>query len=103
MAQSRLELQSALEAFLGSRQVYYQPPESARIYYPAILYELSAHHDTPADNIPYKTLKRYTVTIVDKDPDSLLPDGLKETFSYCHFDRAFKSGNMNHFVFDLYY
>ena len=35
---SRLELQSKLEELLGSRNVYYQPPESLKMKYPAIRY-----------------------------------------------------------------
>ena len=34
----RLELQSKLEELLGTRNVYYQPPESIKIGYPAIVY-----------------------------------------------------------------
>ena len=35
---TRLELQSKLEEILGSRQVYYQPPETVKMEYPAIVY-----------------------------------------------------------------
>lgn len=35
---TRLELQSKLVELLGSKHVYYQPPESVKIEYPAIVY-----------------------------------------------------------------
>ena len=38
---TRIELQSKLEELLGSRQVYYQPPETVKMEYPAIVYSKS--------------------------------------------------------------
>ena len=35
---NRLDLQALLEDLLGSRNVYYQPPESVKMNYPAIVY-----------------------------------------------------------------
>ena len=35
---TRLQLQAQLEEMLGSRNVYYQPPESVKLEYPAIVY-----------------------------------------------------------------
>ena len=37
---NRLDLQALLEDLLGSRNVYYQPPESDKMNYPAIVYAL---------------------------------------------------------------
>ena len=38
---TRLELQNKLEELLGFRHVYYQPPESVKMEYPAIRYSKS--------------------------------------------------------------
>ena len=38
---SRIKLQAKLEELLGSRNVYYQPPETLKIEYPAIIYSKS--------------------------------------------------------------
>ena len=35
---SRLELQTKFENILGSRNVYFQPPSSVQMRYPAIVY-----------------------------------------------------------------
>ena len=35
---SRLELQTKFENILGSRNVYFQPPASVQMRYPAIVY-----------------------------------------------------------------
>ena len=102
MAKSRLELQSILEEILGSRNVYFQPPESFKLQYPCIVYERSDYDVDFADNIAYKTLKQYTVTSIDKNPDTLTPDALIN-LKYCRFNRRFVSDNLNHDVFILYF
>ena len=38
MAKTREELHELLVSVLGSRNVYFQPPESIRMQYPAIVY-----------------------------------------------------------------
>lgn len=100
---SRLKLQEDLERILNSRNVYFQPPESIKINYPCIIYNLSNERPIYADNKEYKSLKLYTVTVIDKNPDSLIPDKLKKSFQYCRFDRPYTTNNLNHFVFSLFY
>ena len=43
---NRLDLQALLEDLLGSRNVYYQPPESVKMNYPAIVYALEDIENT---------------------------------------------------------
>ena len=52
----RLDLQTELEELLGSRNVYFQPPESLRMNYPCIRYTRSSGETTFADNKPYTLL-----------------------------------------------
>ena len=52
MAQ-RLILQSALEAILGSRNVYFQPPSGFQMQYPCIVYTLDNDFVARADNKIY--------------------------------------------------
>ena len=56
---TRLELQSKLEELLGSRQVYYQPPESVKMEYPAIVYSKSNIRTTNANDAKYSKINRY--------------------------------------------
>lgn len=51
---SRLELQSELEKILGSRNVYFQPPASVKIKYPAIVYSRKSIDNNFANNTVYK-------------------------------------------------
>ena len=101
MAQRR-ELQAALEGLLGSREVYFQPPATIQMSYPAIVYSRAAILADHADNNPYYLRKRYSVTVIDRNPDSVLPDKLAE-WPMCRHDRHFKVDNLNHDVFTLYF
>lgn len=100
---SRFELHEEFCGLLGTRNVYFQPPESLKLKYPCIVYVLSGIDKNNANNKAYKTDKRYEVTIIDYDPDSEFPDKILSHFAKCSFDRMFVSENLNHWVFTLYY
>lgn len=84
------------------RHVYFQPPTNIRIEYPAIVYERSTGDTQFADNAPYVFDKRYTVTVIDPDPDSEVPDEVSK-LPRCIADRHFVSENLHHDTFNLYY
>ena len=99
---SRIELQTLLEELLGSRNVYYQPPASLRMQYPAIVYSRSKIENEFANNLVYKRAVAYDVTVIDKNPDSEIVE--KVSFlPLCKHDRHYTSDNLNHDVFTLYY
>lgn len=98
----RLELQKLLEHILGSKNVYFQPPESLKIKYPCIVYQFDNYSTDNADDILYREKKRYTITFIDKNPDSCIPDVLHK-LEYCYFDRFYISSNLNHYIFRLYF
>ena len=99
---SRLELQTKLEELLGSRNVYYQPPESIKMTYPAIVYSKAKIDTRVANNKKYNTITRYDITVIDRMPDNPVVQKLLE-LPYCSYDRQYKSDNLNHDVLTLYY
>lgn len=99
---SRLELHEELVKILGSRNVYFQPPESIKIKYPAIIYERSNIDNTFANDEIYLQPYRYKVTIVDYDPDSEIVSKLSK-FKYSRFDRHYAADGLNHDTFTIYY
>jgi hypothetical protein len=99
---SRLELQTLFENILGSRNVYFQPPESVKMNYPAIVYGLDNIENSFADDGVYLSKKKYLVTVIDEDPDSPIVDKVA-TLPTCRFNRHFQSDNLNHYVFILYF
>ena len=98
----RTDLQVILEGVLGTDKVYFQPPSTLRMSYPCIVYERSSAKTTYADNDRYNSTKRYTITVMDSDPDSPIPDKIA-ALSLCSFDRHFVAANLNHDVFNLYF
>ncbi len=99
---SRVELQGVLEELLGSRNVYYQPPASIKMSYPAIVYSRYDIDTRHANNNPYTQTTAYMVTVIDKNPDSVYVNKVS-SLPLCSYDRHYVSDNLNHDVFTLYY
>lgn len=99
---NRLSLQTKLEELLGSHNVYYQPPESLLMQYPAIVYSRSDIDNRFADDLVYLQFHAYEVTVIDKNPDSNIVE-LVSLLPGCRFDRHYTSDNLNHDVFTLYF
>ena len=99
---TRVDLQNVLEELLGSRNVYYQPPESLKMNYPAIVYARKTIDNSYANNSVYKQNYAYEITVIVKNPDSEIVNKMSK-LPTCRFDRHFKSDNLNHDVFTLYY
>lgn len=102
MARDRIQLHEILVEILGSRDVYFQPPESMKLDYPCIVYERSRIDSRKANNHTYLKYNQYTVTVIDEDPDTEIPDRLFE-LENCRHDRRFVSDDLYHDVFTLYF
>lgn len=98
----RLELQTLLENILGSRNVYYQPPASISMKYPAIVYSRYDVENFHADNVVYAQKTAYSVTVIDKNPDSEYVKKIS-ILPLCSYDRHYVADNLNHDVFTLYF
>ena len=98
----RLELQELLEDLLESRNVYYSPPESVKMQYPAIVYSKERIDTRRANDSVYKETNQYKITVIDRRPDNEVINKLLK-MQYCQYDRHYKSDNLNHDVLTLYY
>lgn len=98
----RLELQALLVSILGSDNVYFQAPPSNQMQYPCIIFKRDYVDVKHADNLPYSRKKRYQITVIDRDPDSEIPDKIAE-LPLCTFDRFYAAENLNHDVFKLFF
>ena len=99
---TRLDLHELLCDVLGSRNVYFQPPESLKMSYPAIVYSRSRIYNTFANNSVYKQKRAYDLTVIDENPDSEIVDKISK-LPLCRFDRHFTSDNLNHDTFTIHY
>ena len=98
----RTDLQALLEAILGSRNVYFQPPPTVKMQYDATRYVRKSIGNTFADDSVYKQDQAYELTVMYRDPDSDLPMRISR-LPKCSFDRHYAVDNLNHDVFTLYY
>ena len=99
---SRIDLQSKLEELLESRNVYYQPPSTVRMNYPAIVYSKKRIESKFANDAKYQKLNCYEITVISTKPDHPVIDKLLD-LPYSSYDRPFISDNLNHDVITLYY
>lgn len=99
---SRIELQTKLEQILGSRNVYYQPPENLKMEYPAIRYSINDIDSKHADNIKYSNVNCYDIIVIDKLPDNEAIRKILE-LPYSSFERHYVSDNLNHDLIKLYF
>jgi hypothetical protein len=98
----RTDLHNILIATLGSNNVYFQPPPSVMMTYPCIIYQRNDINIKHANDFVYSQKVGYTVTVIDRNSDSLIPDKML-TLPMCKFDRHYTAENLNHDVYNLYY
>lgn len=99
----QLQLQSLLESFLPEDgKVYFQPPNGLQMVYPCIVFKRDSAETEFAGNNPYRYTKRYQVTVIDRDPNSDIPDKIA-ALPLCSFDRFYTADNLNHDVFNLFF
>lgn len=84
------------------QNVYYQPPESLKLTYPAIIYSRSEIQNGFADNVVYKQNHRYKVIVVDKNPDSSIVEAVSK-IPGCSYGTHYISDGLNHDAFFIYY
>jgi hypothetical protein len=99
---NRLELQSVLEGLIGSKNVFFQPPETVKLMYPCIVYKRGFGKTKFANDNPYNHKVGYILTIMDPDPDSDIPKKIAQ-MPMCTFERHYTKDNLNHDIYNLYF
>lgn len=99
---TRLELQKELEKLLGSRNVYYQPPTSVKMAYPAIVYYRDDFDVRYANDMKYLIKKRYSIIVISKKPDDPVLDKLL-ALPFCSYGTQYIADNLIHDTFSLYF
>ena len=97
----RLKLHEMLCDILGSGNVYYQPPETIKMQYPAIVYFRYDVENFHANNGVYIQSPAFQVIVIDRNPDSDIVKDVSR-LPLCTFDRHYKADNLNHDVFTIY-
>lgn len=99
---TRLELQTLLESLDPTLHVYFQPPPSVMMSYPAVVYNRDFQSVKYADNQAYSRIIRYQITVIDRNPDSPIPDKVA-ALPMTRYVRHFTTENLNHDIYDLYF
>ena len=99
---SRIDLQSKLEELLGSRNVYYNPPENLRMEYECIRYSKTRIEGRFANDAAYSLLNCYELIVIARKPDNPVIMKLLQ-LPYCSYDRHYTSDNLSHDVLTLYW
>ncbi len=95
-------LRSIVKDRCGQENVYYQPPVGLQMKYPCICYERSKIRNLAANDKVYLQRFFYSITVIDKDPDSEMAAAVSQ-LSKCEHDRHFISDGLHHDVFTIYY
>lgn len=98
----RLKLHEILCEILGSRRVYFQPPESVKMEYDAFRYTRSKIQKIVADNTAYLKSTRYELIHIYRDPDNELVNKILELPMSSH-DNHYVADNLYHDVYSIYY
>ena len=97
-----LDLQGLLEELLDSRNVYYKPPESIKMQYPAIRYSKKNIQPVYANNSKYLMTDCYELVVISRTPDHPVIKKLL-ALPYCSYDRPYIADNLYHDVLTIYY
>ena len=99
---TRQDLQNLLEGILGSKYVYFQPPETLKLTYPCIIYTLGDIHTRNADDRHYTMQKIYNITVISRDPENEIAQTIL-ALPKTRFDRRYVTDNLYHDILTMYY
>jgi hypothetical protein len=99
----RLKLHQELCELIGSKNVYFDPPENIKLKYPCFIYESDVPFDVKANNHSYFFMKRYSVTYIDTNPDNDMTEKMLKHFMLISAGNPYVSDNIHHYPFDIYY
>ena len=99
---SRKDLHNRLIEILGSKNVYFNPPENMVMEYPCIVYNLEDIELKKADNINYLVQHYYNVTLIHPNPVNKIIDAIVD-LPYCEFISFYSTDDLNHYRYRIYY
>lgn len=84
------------------QNVYFQPPASLQMKYPAIVYSRDRADTKFADDKPYSVTRQYNLTLISSNSDESIFEALA-ALPMCAHERNFVVDNLNHDVFNIYF
>ena len=102
MTLKELKLDRIFRNTLGNNNVYFQPPESVKINYPCIIWNLSKTASTYADDRSYIQNPKYVIRYVSTEPDDQMRFTLVDVLGVPIIQVYCKDG-LYHYIYELYY
>lgn len=99
------DIRDILYTIHDTKNVYYNPPSSIQMKFPCFRFEMNNTDIKYADNVSYMRTKRWTITYISRDVEDIDPviKEMLDAFKYCTQETQFKSDNLQHVVFNLYF
>lgn len=101
LSDKRIDFHNTLVAIQSDLRVYYQPPATVKMEYPAIVYSRRDIGNSYADDNVYSQGMTYEVIVIDKDPDSVIVEKVSK-LPKCRFERSYVYDNLYHTVFTIF-
>lgn len=102
LEQRSQELQAVFEELLGSRNVYYNPPESVRMSYDAIRFKRRNINNKFASDTVYVQLPpTFEVVVITRDPDASIIEKVSK-LPRCRFVTSYTTDNLHHNIFTIH-
>ena len=101
MSNMRLQLHNELRLFYP--RVYFQPPSNIKMEYPCIVYNRSNDSVKFADNDVYHEKDAYSVTLIEKDPDSTMAKEIRRHFRHIAIQNYLTVDSLHQTTLILYY
>lgn len=98
--EDRMILGSFLENILGTKNIYFQPPDNIQINYPCIIFERTDVDSKKANNSVFIQQYRYKILVISKNPDELVLNKLSN-IPNCSYEQHYIMNNLHHDVYSL--
>lgn len=98
----RIKLRNKFRDILKNDNTYFNPPESTKINYPCIIYNLKNIRTRKAGNNIYILDNVYTAVLIGTKPYDDLKEKMIIEIPYCSFDRVYIKDGLYHYAYTIY-
>ena len=98
----RVKLHRIMQDLIGNNNVYFQPPESVKLKYPCIIYNLAKVSVVHADDKVYLMNPKYVIRYITLDADDNTRLALVRGLGVPIIQTYAKDG-LYHYIYELYY
>lgn len=99
---SKLRREELHDVLLGfADNVYYQKPVNTVMLYPCIVYKKTGMDSVYANNMVYQSDTSYQLTVIDRDPDSEIPEMVLNNLQMCSAGTTFVFDKLHHTILNL--